>query len=81
MIIPGVQNPHCSPCSSWNAVCTGCHSPFASPWIVRTWLPSACTASTVQLLADTPSRWTVHAPQLLVSQPTFVPVRPSLSRR
>ena len=28
-----------------------------------------------------PSRWTVHAPQLLVSQPTTVPVLPSFSRR
>ena len=29
-------------------------------------------------LALSPSTWTVHAPQLLVSQPTCVPVSPSV---
>ena len=51
------------------------------PSIVRTSAPSACTASTVQLFTDSPSRWTVQAPQLDVSQPTCVPVRPRVSRR
>ena len=32
-------------------------------------LPSTCTASTLQLLTVWPSTSTVHAPQLLVSQP------------
>src|SRR4051794_25113678 len=32
-------------------------------------------------LALSPSTWTVHAPQLLVSQPTCVPVSPKLSLR
>ena len=32
-------------------------------------------------LALSPSTWTVQAPQLLVSQPTWVPVRPRSSRR
>ena len=35
----------------------------------------------LQLFTLTPSRWTVQAPQLLVSQPIGVPVRPSRSRR
>ena len=43
--------------------------------------PSAETASIVHDLADTPSTTTVHAPQLLVSQPMWVPVSPKFSRR
>ena len=39
--------------------------------------PSACTASTVHDLTASPLRCTVQAPQLDVSQPTCVPVRPS----
>ncbi len=49
--------------------------------MVVTSLPSACTASTLQDFTLVPSRWTVQAPQLLVSQPITVPVLPSLSRR
>ena len=51
------------------------------PSIVVTLAPSACTARTEQLLTDWPSIRTVHAPQLLVSQPTTVPTLPSRSRR
>ena len=43
--------------------------------------PLACTASTLQDFTLRPSRWTVQAPQLLVSQPMTVPVLPSFSRR
>ncbi len=39
--------------------------------------PSAWTASIVHDLALSPSTWTVQAPQLLVSQPMWVPVRPN----
>src|SRR5690625_5225369 len=42
--------------------------------------PSAYMASTAQDLTLMPSRSTVHAPQLLVSQPTTVPVLPNCSR-
>ena len=42
--------------------------------------PSACTASMVHDLALRPSTMTVHAPQLLVSQPTWVPVSLNVSR-
>src|SRR4051812_8627819 len=34
----------------------------------------------VQLLTDLPSIWTTQAPHCVVSQPTWVPVRPSFSR-
>ena len=82
MIIPGVQKPHCSPWHSRNASCTGCSCPsFASPSIVVTSAPSASTASTLQDFTLVPSRWTVQAPQLLVSHPMTVPVFPRRSRR
>ena len=48
--------------------------------VVTSW-PSAWTASTLQDFTLRPSRCTVHAPQLLVSQPMTVPVLPSFSRR
>ena len=42
--------------------------------------PSAWTASSMQLFTASPSRCTVHAPQLPVSQPMCVPVRSRSSR-
>src|SRR4029078_5737133 len=51
------------------------------PSIVVTSCPSAWTASTLHDFTLRPSRCTVQAPQLLVSQPITVPVRPSFSRR
>src|SRR4051812_13003705 len=82
MIIPGVQKPHWRPCLSQNACCIGWKPPFCdSPSIVVTSLPSAWTASTVQDFTALPSRWIVQAPHWDVSQPTFVPVRPMVSRR
>ena len=83
MIMPGVQKPHCRAWFSWNACCIGSSVPSSasSPSIVVTSPPSACTARTVQLFTLCPSSSTVHAPQLLVSQPTTVPTLPSCSRR
>src|SRR6478735_8621794 len=82
MIIPGVQKPHWRPWHSRKASCTGCRVPFwASPSIVVTSAPSAWTASTLHDFTLEPLRWTVHAPQLLVSQPMTVPVLPRRSRR
>src|SRR4051794_40393797 len=82
MIMPGVQYPHWSPWCSQNASCSGCSAPsWPIPSIVLTSAPSACTASRVQDFTASPLRCTVHAPQLDVSQPTCVPVRPSVSRR
>ena len=81
MIIPGVQKPHWRPCWSQNACWSGWSvAPLAIPSIVVISWPSAWTASIVQHFALAPSTWTVQAPQLLVSQPTWVPVSPKSSR-
>ena len=83
--MPGVQNPHWSPCSARNARCTGCiasgPSPLARPSTVCTARPSACAARSVHDFTDCPSSRTVQAPQELVSQPTLVAVRLACSRR
>jgi hypothetical protein len=81
--MPGVQNPHCRPCSSRNAACIGCISPSgpASPSSVVTWPPSVCAASTVQLFTLSPSTMTVHAPHEVESQPMLVALSPQTSRR
>ncbi len=82
MIIPGVQKPHWRPCWSQNACWSGWRvAPSAIPSIVLISRPSALTASIVHDLALSPSTRTVHAPQLLVSQPMCVPVSPKTSRR
>jgi hypothetical protein len=80
--MPGVQKPHWRPCFSRNASWTGWSFPFvARPSIVVIFAPSAWTASIVQDLTALPSRSTVQDPHWLVSQPTLVPVKPSVSRR
>ena len=80
--MPGVQKPHCRPCSAWNARCTGCSSPSrARPSAVITSCPAACAVSTVQDLTDWPLSSTVQAPHEVVSQPTLAARRPSTSRR
>ena len=62
--------------------CTGSSSPSpASPSTVRTSWPPAIAASTVHDFTGSPSSQTTQVPQLLVSQPQCVPVRPSSSRR
>ena len=77
MIIPGVQKPHWRPCWSQNACWSGWSvAPSAMPSIVLISAPSAWTASIVHDLALSPLTWTVHAPQLLVSQPMCVPGQP-----
>ena len=80
MTMPGVQYPR-KPWFSMNACCIGCISPLvARPSMVVSSLPSACTARIVQLFTASPSKCKVHAPHDEVSQPTLVPVRPSVSR-
>ena len=49
--------------------------------MVVTLAPSQDAASTVQDLTARPSTCTTQAPHWLVSQPTWVPVRRSCSRR
>src|SRR5690242_9657762 len=56
-------------------------APSASPSTVRTSWPPAIAASTVHDLTGSPSSQTTQVPQLLVSQPQWVPVRLSSSRR
>src|SRR5262245_37555504 len=81
-MMPGVQKPHCRPWCSTKACCTGWSAPSgARPSIVVTSLPSAWSASRVQLFTACPSTSTVQAPHWLVSQPTCAPVSPSPSRR
>src|SRR5437588_3437274 len=79
--MPGVQKPHCSAWLLRKASCIGCSwSPLATPSIVSTLAPSACTASRVQAFTASPLTCTTQAPHWLVSQPTCVPVSPSCSR-
>src|ERR1700736_5643833 len=79
--MPGVQNPHCSPCSCVKPCCNACSTPACSkPSIVSTSASWHCTVSTVHDLTDMPSRSTVHAPQCVVSQPICGPVCSSFSR-
>ena len=79
--IPGVQNPHWSACSSWKPCWIGSSSPStSSDSTVRISWPSHITARVVHDLTGWPSISTTQAPQLDVSQPQCVPVRPSVSR-
>jgi hypothetical protein len=82
IIMPGVQNPHCSPWQAAKPSCTGSSVwPAASPSTVVTRRPSAMTASTVHDLTGMSSSHTTQAPQLEVSHPQCEPVSPSWSRR
>ena len=74
-IIPGVQKPHWRPCWALKASWIGCKAPPCKrPSTVVISLPWAWTANSVQDFSGTPSTRTVHAPQLVVSQPMCVPV-------
>src|SRR5579862_6090534 len=61
----------------------GCSGPSgsANPSMVSTLAPSTCQAKTVQDFIALPSTCTTQAPHCEVSQPTWVPVRRSSSRR
>src|SRR3954468_18767348 len=80
-IIAGVQNPHWRPCSCLKPCCTDDSAPSClRPSTVVSSRPLACTANSVHAFTGLPSSSTVHTPQLVVSHPMCVPVRPS-SRR
>ena len=80
--IPGVQNPHCSAWRSWKPSWTGSSLPSTSrSSTVRISWPSHIAARIVHDLTGWPSISTTQAPQLEVSQPQWVPVRSSVSRR
>src|SRR5919204_144165 len=78
--MPGVQYPHCSAWWSLKACWRGLSSPSPSPSTVSIDDPSAWTARSMQLFTSVPSRMTLQAPQLPVSQPTWEPVRSRSSR-
>src|SRR5262245_30442293 len=81
MIIPGVQNPHCSAWQSVKACCTGCSFPsFAMPSIVTMSALFACAASIVHDFTARPFMWIVQQPHCVVSHPMCVPVSPRSSR-
>jgi hypothetical protein len=81
-IIPGVQKPHCMAWSAQKASCSGLRpSAGVRPSMVVTAAPSSCAARSRQLRALAPSTSTVQAPHTPCSQPTWVPVRASVSRR
>src|SRR3954469_16578378 len=80
-IMPGVQKPHCSPCSSLNPSWIGSRpSAPIMPSTVVIARPSACTPNTVHDFTGVPSSSTVHAPHEVVSHPMCVPVYPRVSR-
>ncbi len=83
MTMPGVQKPHCRPWHSLNAFCIGCMVPsaLARPSMVVTSVPATWASSTLHDLTARPSTITVQAPHCAVSQPTWVPVSLSCSRR
>ena len=65
MIMPGVQNPHCRPCSFQKASCTGCSLPScARPSMVTTLRRRPGRRTCVQDLTALPSSSTVQAPQM-----------------
>ena len=79
--IPGVQKPHCSACVSWKPCWIGSSPPStSSDSTVRISWPSHIAARIVHDLTGSPSISTTQAPQLEVSQPQCVPVRPGVSR-
>ena len=81
MSIPGVQKPQCRACFSWKPSRTGSSAPStSSDSTVRISWPSHIAASEVHDFSGLPSISTTQAPQLDVSQPQWVPVRPSVSR-
>ena len=77
----GVQKPHCSALRRRNASCRSAMSPESdTPSMVSTFAPSHCTASVRQPRTISPSTRTVQAPHTPCSQPTWLPVSPSVSR-
>ena len=80
--MPGVQNPHCRPCSGRNAAAHRVQlvRRRREPSIVVTSAPSACDGEHRARLHRLPVESTVHAPHDVVSQPMFVAVRPSVAQ-
>src|SRR4051812_8645341 len=81
MIWPFWQKPHCGTCSSIQACCRGCSTPFlASPSRVVTSLFTA-EVGVIHDRVATPLMSTVHAPHWPSPQPNRGPWRPRSLRR
>src|SRR3954451_19381208 len=79
--MPGVQKPQCSAWHSWKPCWIGSSTPStSSASTVRTSCPAVIAANVVHDFTGLPSICTTQAPQLEVSQPQCVPVRPGVSR-
>src|SRR6266853_4582186 len=82
MICPDVQYPHWYPSWATNAACIGCNASGAPrPSMVVISPPSCIKARLRQEFTRLPFTCTVHAPHCPWSQPFFVPVRATVSRR
>src|SRR6267378_1091377 len=82
MIWPEVQYPHWYPSLATNAACIGCNaSGVPRPSMVVISSPSCIKARLRQEFTRLPFTCTVHAPHCPWSQPFFVPVRATVSRR
>ena len=80
--MPGVQKPHCSALRRDEGLLqVGDLAASDTPSMVSTSAPAHCTASMRQPRTVTPSSRTVQAPHTPCSQPTWLPVSPSRSRR
>ncbi len=77
---PGVQKPHCGDSSSMKACCTGCNVAIGAAHTLDggTLRPRTLCVSTEQELWVMSSSMTVQAPHSPRSQPSLVPVSPSL---
>src|ERR1700722_17445435 len=82
MICPEVQYPHWYPSHATNAACIGCNaSGEPRPSIVVISSPSCIRAKLRHEFTRLPFTCAVHAPHWPWSQPFFVPVRATVSRR
>src|SRR5262245_13619641 len=79
---PGVQKPHCvASCFTKHVTTSSTFVPSPNPSTVVIFLPTHSTASLAQAYVALPSIITVQAPQLVVVQTSFAPVRLRSSRR
>ena len=81
MIMPLMQYPHCTACSSMNALCSGCNWPGPPrPSSVTIFLPAMVATGITHERVALPSTSTVHAPHWPRPQPKRGPCRPRSSR-
>ena len=82
MMIPGVQNPHCSPPSMAKALTTVSFFPGSSPSIVMTSFPAIRLIGAIQAFSTFPSSKTEQHPQTPSgAQPSLGEMISSTSRK